>query len=194
MWFSKSNKINELRFDENLVFAPFHYLAKVLVVIRKEKNVLNDMTSASTREDGVRRRRGGNAFALSCLTTCCQKTPSAPCLTTPRCQSGSYRGILLLSAIEHALMPYAMPLCRTILPYAIRDDILPANLCYRRSSIASSGCHPRHKVLVHVIKHRTRWYLTTSCRHAHNSRVLGDHRASRHGRDWCLRADGHHAL
>jgi len=30
MLFSKSNKINELILDENLVFAPFHYLAKVL--------------------------------------------------------------------------------------------------------------------------------------------------------------------
>src|SRR5712691_491152 len=30
---SKSHKINELRFDENLVFAPFHYLAKVLVCV-----------------------------------------------------------------------------------------------------------------------------------------------------------------
>jgi len=31
MLFSKSNKINELILDENLVFAPFHYLAKVLI-------------------------------------------------------------------------------------------------------------------------------------------------------------------
>ena len=30
MLFSKSNKINELILDENLVFAPFHYLAKVM--------------------------------------------------------------------------------------------------------------------------------------------------------------------
>jgi hypothetical protein len=30
--FQKSNRINRLRFDQNLVFAPFHYLAKVLTL------------------------------------------------------------------------------------------------------------------------------------------------------------------
>src|SRR6266446_2254293 len=30
--FQKSNRINRLRFDQNLVFAPFRYLAKVLIV------------------------------------------------------------------------------------------------------------------------------------------------------------------
>src|SRR5713101_1734012 len=32
MLFLKSNKINELRFSPNLVFAPFRYLAKVLSI------------------------------------------------------------------------------------------------------------------------------------------------------------------
>src|SRR2546425_12495081 len=102
-------------------------------------------------------------------------------------------GTLLLPAVEPPLMPYSTTSCRKSSPYAMLGSILPENTCCRRCSTASSGCHPGRNALAQVIKNRPRLCLTTFCRQAHNSLVLGDHVQLRHGSGWCLTTGGHRA-
>jgi len=127
------------------------------------------------------------------VPTRCQNTPPAPCVTTPRRQRGWSRGTWLLPAIEHPPMPCATTSCRTSPPEGRLDGTLPATICWRRCSTASSGCDPGQRVLARVSKNRARRCLTPCRRRTYSSVVRGDHMPLHHGRDWCVTGGGRRA-